>query len=336
MLTQAFNEQVDFQTEAQAVLREKTLEHEQHHFNHTLKSHDFVIPKNAATGIADGGKLSFKKDEKFRKIFDHIMHMQQLMADIEAGFGRMNDILDEMEKETASLEKITGFLRNDDIEGAKEYAESLGIDTSEWDKEQTKDWLIQKGYEHIDNIEKLTKQWKIEAQNIKDNIEKLRANGASPEQIQAAQDKLDGLEDKFEKVAQNQGLIEEFKTYDAHNEVNAIYSVSEKAKTKVAENTANKDTENRNEFKNEIAKTANTDKLAEENLSTTQAPSLSKMAKFLKPKFNEVAPNKVAATLEDKKELSRHSTDENNIAGNSKIEDIESGLSAASANLKLG
>ena len=200
MLTQVFNEQVDYQAEMQATLREKTGKHDLEAHNHTLKGHAFLIPKNAAIGVADGGKLSYKKDEEFKRIFDHILHMQELMANINEGFERMNDILDKIEEETNQLDKITELFNEGDMDAARDYITSItSEDASGMTDEQAQEWLIHKGYEHIQNIDDLTEAYKKELKDQHNRIEKLPEG--SPERI-AAQQKLTHIEDRYRKVAE--------------------------------------------------------------------------------------------------------------------------------------
>ena len=332
MLTQAFNETVDYQGEMQAILREKTLENDLEAHNHTLKGHDFVIPRNGAINIADGGKLAYTNDKKFNDIYKHILRMQALMAEIEAGFERLDDILDQIEEETASLEKITELLNEGDWGAAREYITSVtGEDASQMTDEEAREWLIHQGYEHIDSIEKLTEQWTAEYENLQDKINQLPEG--SQERL-AAEKRLEGLEGKYREIAKYKGLEEKFKSY-ALREVNAKYELSKEAMAEASMHRNKHHNENREEFKSNIARSDEINKLEESLDSSKKSPlSNAKLRNLLKPAFDKASTNTVATTLEDKKEPL--ADENNNVTKNQSVEEMDKGLSAMSTNIKLG
>ncbi len=250
VLTQAFNKQVDFQAEAQEILREKTAEQEKHHFHHTLKGHDFIIPKNAAFAFADGGKLAFKKDEKFKKLFDYIMHVQKIFKQAEELAAAINADITAFNESVDRQNHLRQYKENGDIDALREmFINEYHINPD--DVAAMSDEEIMAQSDEFDQQETLTQETLIES--IKDKIqefEKLLENG---DLSQADREKLQQELDAIKQKAQNETGVDydaayahanqsdrkNDKLYDLGREVNYSKETSELLENPVETNEAN-------------------------------------------------------------------------------------------------
>lgn len=211
MLTQAFNGRVGFQAQAQAVLREKTLEHEQHHFNHTLKGHDFVIPKNAAIGVADGGKLTFKKDEKFRKLFDHINRMHQIMKEAKAMMDSIYADIEEYQESVDRQNRLRQHVQDGDIDKLRDmFINEYDMDAE--DVANMSDEEVLATADKLDDVEQSKQDMLIESIKLKiRDFEQYIENGNLPE---SKKEELQQALDKIKQDAQKETGVNYDKAYN--------------------------------------------------------------------------------------------------------------------------